>query len=90
MYDAAGPGADALEPDRNGEPDRDLQREFCEPASRPVDIAVVHHVAQLEKAEQHREQDGGGVDQASRHIVPAAAQQMASQPERGRGNAVAI
>ena len=90
VHDAAGPRADALKPDRNGEADRDLEREFGKPAARPVDVAVVHQVAQLKKTEQHREQDRGGVDHAGRHIVTAAAQQLAAQPERGRGDAVAV
>ena len=41
--------AQMFEPDGHGEAGRDLQSEFAELRRRPVDIAVIHQVADFEK-----------------------------------------
>ena len=90
MDDAAGAATQPLEADRHGEPDRDLQGELGETAATHEHVAVVHEMANLEEAEQHREQDRGRVNRARGRVVGALAQQMAADPEGQRRHAVAV
>ena len=84
VHRAAADEAQPLEPDGHGEPDADLQRDLGQARSVAVDVAAVDGVADLQKGQQHGEQDGAGIHHARRHVVAAAAQEMAGQPERRR------
>ena len=79
-----------FEPDGHGEPGADLQRDLGQAAAGPVDVAVVHEVADFEEDDQHGEQDRARLDHARRLVVGAPAQQLAADPERRRRHAVAV
>ena len=74
VHDAAGPSADALEPDRHRQSGIDVKRDFGDPEIRSVNIATGDVMADLENHEQHGEQNGAGIDDASRQIVGAPPQ----------------
>jgi hypothetical protein len=47
-----------FEPDREGEPDADLQRQLGQAGGGAVNVAMVDEVADLQKHQQHGEQEG--------------------------------
>ncbi len=89
VNDAAGADAQALQPDRHGERDADLQRNLGEAGALAIDVATVDGMADFHERQQHREQDRRRLHRPQRRIVAAAAQEDAAGPERCRRNAVA-
>ena len=79
--DAAGPSADALEPDGQRQSGIDVERGFGDRIHRLVDVAAGDVVADLENHEQHGEHDGAGIGDARGQIVGAPPQQPARDPE---------
>ena len=73
VHDAAGAPAHALKPDGQRQADIDIKRHLGDAVRRPVDVAAGHVVADLEDGQQHREQDGAGIDHARRQIIGAPA-----------------
>ena len=87
---AVGAQTQPLEPDGHGEPDADLQPDLGQARGVPVDVAAIDEVADFQEGQQHGQQDGAGIHHARGHVVAAAAQKIAAQPERRGGNAVAV
>jgi len=77
-------------PITHGKEKRDIEGSFGERVSAHVGIATGDVVIRLHHDEEHCEQDGGTIDDARRHVVGIAAQQIAREPERGRRYAIAV
>lgn len=88
VHDVLGYDPRALEPDGHGKSDDDMHRELRERRGIFIDVAAVDVVADLQREEQRREENGERVREARREIVLVLAQEPARSPERKRRYAV--
>ncbi len=102
--DAAGSAAHAFESDCHRQPSIHVERNLQDAVHRMIeisaddiraqikliDVAAADVMADFEDHQQHREQNGGGVDRTRRQVVPPAPQHGAREPERRSRNAVTV
>ena len=90
MHYTVGAQAQPFEPNDHSQTDRDLQRDFGKSGIRAINIASIDEMADLEKDEQHGQQDRAPIDQARGNIIGPPAKEIAGGPKSRCRNAVAV